>query len=80
MAPKIQSASRDQECGIRGESLFTDVSAVQPFRDELQNLIDNKGLTQDQIFTLLGGTCFTSWVNLSKTQFYSSFTSVLRVR
>ena len=35
---------------LRGEILSADLSAVDPFREELQRLIESEGLTQDQIY------------------------------
>ena len=35
---------------LRGEILSADLSAVDPFREELQKLIEGEGLSRDQIY------------------------------
>ena len=47
---------------------------------DVQDTIRECAMSSIKKAPLLGGTCFTFWVNISKTQFYLCFTQVLRVR
>ena len=39
-----------ENTALGGESLSADTSSIEPFREELQELIETEGLTKDQIF------------------------------
>ena len=50
MAPEVQLHHGIKNTALRGEILSADMSAVGPFREELQKLVESEGYSRDQIF------------------------------
>ena len=66
---KVTEVAHDFQIGVKKYVVVVEELGVLNIETEHAEVIAT-GCRRHRNVTLPGGTCFTSWVNISKTQFY----------